>query len=71
MNEVNKLATHFQNMDKDAFFRKYGRLVEIARVEVLSPAMRAIIHFWDPDYRCFFFWKHRPMSHYGGIWDVD
>jgi len=55
MNEVNKLTTHFQNVDKDAFFRKYGRLVEIARVEVLSPAVRALVHFWDPDYRCFSF----------------
>jgi hypothetical protein len=50
MNEVNKLMTHFQNVDKDAFFWKYGRLVEIARVEVLSLAMRALVHFWDPDY---------------------
>jgi len=55
MNEVNKLTTHFQNVDKDAFFNKYGRLMEIARVEVLSPAVRAIVHFWDPDYRCFSF----------------
>ena len=45
MNEVNKLTTHFQNMDKDAFFNKYRRLMEIARVEVLSPAVRAIVHF--------------------------
>jgi len=37
------------------FFRKYGRLVEIARVEVLSPVVRAIVHFWDPNYQCFFF----------------
>jgi hypothetical protein len=29
MNEVNKLTTHFQNVDKDAFFNKYGRLMEI------------------------------------------
>jgi len=55
MNEVNKLTTHFQNVDKDAFFRKYGRLVEIATVEVLSPAVWALVHFWDPDYRCFSF----------------
>ncbi|KAL3583082.1 hypothetical protein D5086_017414 [Populus alba] len=55
MNEVNKLTTHFQNVDKDAFFRKYERLVEIARVEVLSPTVRALVHFWDPDYRCFSF----------------
>ena len=50
INEWNKLTTHFQNVDKDAFFRKYGRLVEIARVEVLSPTVRALVHFWDPDY---------------------
>ena len=42
-------------MDKDTFFRKYGRLMEIAKVEVLSPAVRALVHFWDPDYRCFSF----------------
>ena len=34
MNEVTKLMTHFQNVDEDVFFRKYRRLVEIARVEV-------------------------------------
>jgi hypothetical protein len=42
-------------VDKGAFFRKYECLVEIARVEVLSPTVRAIVHFWDPDYRCFSF----------------
>ena len=39
MNEVNKLTTHFQNVDKDAFSKKYGCSVEIARVEVLSPTV--------------------------------
>jgi len=52
---VNKLTTHFQNVDKDTFFRKYGRLMKIAKVEVLSLAVRALVHFWDPDYRCFSF----------------
>jgi hypothetical protein len=61
---VNKLTTHFQNVDRDAFFRKYGRLMEIARVEVLSPAVRAIVHFLGSRLPMFFFWKHRPMSHY-------
>ena len=55
MNEVNKLTTHFHNVDKDAFLRKYEHLVEIAKVEVLSLAVRALVHFWDPDYRCFSF----------------
>ena len=55
INEVNRLTTHFQDVDKDTFFRKYGRLMEIAKVEFLSPAVRALVHFWDPDYRCFSF----------------
>jgi ribosomal protein S15P/S13E len=29
MNKVNKLTTHFQNVDKDAFFMKYERLVKL------------------------------------------
>jgi hypothetical protein len=29
--------------------------VEIARVEVLCPIVRALVHFWNPDYRCFSF----------------
>ena len=65
MNEVNKLTTHFQNVDKDVFFRKYRRLVEIARVEVLSPAVRALVHFWDPDYRCFSFGSINPCPNIG------
>ena len=55
MNEVNKLTAHFQNMDKDAFFGKYGCLMDIAKVEVLSLAMRALVHFWDIDYCQFSF----------------
>jgi len=42
-------------VDEIAFLRKYGRLVEIAKVEVLHPAVRVLVHFWDPDYRCFSF----------------
>ena len=54
INEVNRLTTHFQEVDKDAFFRKYGRLMEIAKIDALSLAMRALVQFWDPNYRCFF-----------------
>jgi hypothetical protein len=71
MNEVNKLTTHFQNVDKDAFFRKYGCLVEIAKVEVLKPSCTSFSSFLGSRLSVFFFWKHRPMSHYWGIWDVD
>jgi ribosomal protein S15P/S13E len=40
MNEVNELTTHFQNVDKDAFFSRYERLMEITRIKVLSPIVR-------------------------------
>jgi len=41
--------------------------MEIAKVEVLSPAVRALVHFWDPDYRCFSFGSIDlcPMEEYG------
>jgi hypothetical protein len=55
VNGVNKLIAHFQNMNEIAFLRKYGCLVEIAKVEVLNSAVRALLHFWDPDYHCFSF----------------
>jgi hypothetical protein len=55
VNEVNKLIAHFQNVNEIAFLRKYGCLVEIAKVEVLNSAVRALLHFWDPDYHCFSF----------------
>ena len=45
MNEENKLTTHFQNVDKDVFLGKYGRLMEITKVEVLNPTVRALVHF--------------------------
>ena len=45
VNEVNKLIAHFQNVNEIAFLRKYGRLVEIVKVEVLNSAVRALVHF--------------------------
>jgi hypothetical protein len=55
MNEVNKLTTHFQNVDKDAFFRKYGCLVEIAKVEVLKPSCTSFSSFLGSRLSVFFF----------------
>ena len=53
--EMKRILGHSQNIDKAAFFGKYGRLLEIAKIEVLNPAIKALINFWDPDYRCFSF----------------
>jgi hypothetical protein len=46
---------HVQNIDEIVFFRKCSRLIKIIKVEILNPIVRALVHFWDPDYRCFSF----------------
>jgi len=53
--EMKRILGHSQNIDEAAFFGKYGRLLEIAKIGVLNPAIKALINFWDPDYRCFSF----------------
>ena len=53
--EMKRILVHSQNIDETAFSEKYGRLLEIARIEVLNPAIKALMNFWDPDYRCFSF----------------
>jgi hypothetical protein len=52
---MKRILGHSQNIDEAAFFGKYGRLLEIAKIGVLNPAIKALINFWDPDYRCFSF----------------
>ena len=54
-NEVKKLMVHVQNIDEVVFFRKCRRLIKIMKVEILNPIVRALVRFWDPDYRCFSF----------------
>jgi arginyl-tRNA--protein-N-Asp/Glu arginylyltransferase len=59
---------HVQNIDEVVFFRKCRRLIKIMKVEVLNPIVRALVHFWDPDYRYFSFKKINlclTMEEYG------
>jgi len=46
---------YFQNIDEVVFFRKCQRLIKIIKVEILNPIVRALVQFWDLDYRCFSF----------------
>jgi hypothetical protein len=48
MNEVNKLTTHFQNVDKDAFFGN-------CKGRSFKPSCANLSSFGDPDYQCFSF----------------
>jgi hypothetical protein len=45
VNEVKKLIAYVQNIDEVVFFRKHGQLIEIIKVEVLNPTVRALVHF--------------------------
>jgi hypothetical protein len=55
VNDAKRTLVHSQNIDEAAFFGKYGRLLEITNMEVLNPAIKSLINFWYPDYRCFSF----------------
>jgi len=55
VNEMKRTLLHSQNIDEVAFSGKYGRLLEITKIKVLNPSIKALINFWDPDYRCFSF----------------
>jgi hypothetical protein len=41
--------------DETEFTKIYGRILHLLNVPVLPLAIKALIHFWDPDYRCFTF----------------
>jgi hypothetical protein len=41
--------------DETEFTKIYGRVLHLLNVPVLPLAIKALIHFWDPDYRCFTF----------------
>ena len=51
VNKMKRILVHSQNIDEAAFSRKYGRLLEITKIKVLNPAIKALINFWDLDYR--------------------
>ena len=39
--------------DETEFTKIYGRILHLLKVPTL--AIKTLIHFWDPDYRCFAF----------------
>jgi len=41
--------------DETEFTKIYGRILHLLKVPVLPLAIKALIHFWDLDYRCFVF----------------
>jgi len=56
INDTSKLfsLTKYQ-IDEAAFAMKYGRILHLLKVSVSPSAIKAMIHFWDPDYLHFTF----------------
>ena len=44
--------------NKEEFQQKYGNLACLLSVPVETPMLKAMLHFWDPFYRCFTFNQH-------------
>ena len=56
INDAIRLIPLTKYLDDETKFTKiYGRVLHLLNVPVLPLAIRALIHFWDPDYRCFTF----------------
>jgi len=67
MNEVNKLTTHFQNVDKNAFFKEIWTFGGNRKGRSFEPSYTSLSSFLGSRLPVFLFLKHRHMSHYGGI----
>ena len=58
-NDLKELTQVWLKMEKkDEFQRKYGNLAYLLFVPVDTPMLKAMLHFWDPFYRCFTFNQH-------------
>ena len=55
-NDLKALTQVWLEMDKKKEFQdKYGNLAYLLFVPVDTPMLKAMLHFWDPSYRCFTF----------------
>ena len=42
-------------VDDILFERRYGRIAQLMRLPLQTAAIKALVTFWDPSYRCFAF----------------
>jgi hypothetical protein len=42
-------------IDETIFERRHGRIAQLMRLPVQAAAIKALLNFWDPSYRCFTF----------------
>jgi hypothetical protein len=58
INDTNRLfsLTKYQ-IDEAEFAMKYGRILDLLKVPILSSSIKALTYFWDTDYRRITFWS--------------
>ena len=44
-----------KSIREDEFLKKYGRIMEITKVSMHISIIKALMHFWDPEYQYFTF----------------
>ncbi|XP_020204865.1 uncharacterized protein LOC109790160 [Cajanus cajan] len=55
MPRVNEICASMPKEAKTEFEKCYGRILDLLRIPVDPAFMRALIHFWEPEFRCFRF----------------
>ena len=52
---VKRLMPIMGYVDEALFEVRYGRIAHLMKIPVQISAVKALVHFWDPNYRCFTF----------------
>jgi hypothetical protein len=55
IDSIKKLAPILGYIDENLFEKKYGRIAHLIRMSIQISVVKALMHFWDPSYRCFTF----------------
>ena len=55
IDNIKKLGLILRYIDENLFEKKYGRIAHLIRMPVQISAVKALMHFWDPSYKCFTF----------------
>jgi hypothetical protein len=55
VNDLGKLLSIMGYVDETLFERRYGRIAQLMRLPIQATAIKALLNFWDPSYRCFTF----------------
>ena len=55
MEYIKRLMPIMGYIDEVVFEVRYGRIAHLMKIPVQISAVKALMHLWDPSYRCFTF----------------